>query len=71
MHSMITMFAYMATQPSLPRTSILAVIVGVVLMFGRNRVGLVTRRVRLARLQRTRDEGSRGPHSDPAAAYRT
>ena len=53
MHSMNVMFAYMAPQPFLPLTSVLAVLVGVVLMFGRNTLRVVPRWVRPATIRRT------------------
>ena len=54
MHSMNVVFAYMAPQPSLPVTSVLAIMVGVVLMFGRSTLRLVTRWGRLATIRRDR-----------------
>ncbi len=54
MHTMMVMFAYLAPQPHLPMTSVLAVVVALVLMFGRNTLGLVTRWFRPAVTRRTR-----------------
>jgi len=54
MHEMVVTFAYMAPQPYLPMTSLLAVMVGMILMFGRNLLGLVARWARLATIRRTR-----------------
>ncbi len=65
MHSMNVMFAYLAPPPFLPMTSVLAIMVGVVLMFGRNMLGLVTRWVRLATVRRTRGADIKGPHFRP------
>ena len=42
MHSMNVMFAYMAPQPFLPMTSVIAFVVGMVLLFGRHSLGVVT-----------------------------
>ncbi len=71
MHSMIPIFAYMAPQPSLPLASIFAVLIGLVLMFCRYALALVTRRAQPATVRKTRGQRSMEPHSDPAAVYRT
>jgi hypothetical protein len=55
MHSLNVVFAYMAPQQSLPVTSVLVFMVGVVLMFGRSTFRLATRWVRLARTRMTRN----------------
>ena len=54
MHWMNVIFAYMAPQPNLPVTSVLAIMVGVVLMFGRSTLTLVTRWGRVATTRRGR-----------------
>ena len=54
MHATLIMFAYMAPQPSLPMTSVLAAVAGLFLMFGRTALRLVTRRLRSATSQKAR-----------------
>jgi hypothetical protein len=71
MHPMSTLFAYMAPQPSLPITSIVAVILGGALMLGRYSLALATRRNRTVTVRRTANQDNSGPHPDHAAACRT
>jgi hypothetical protein len=53
MNSLSVIFAYIAPQPFLPMTSILAVVVGVVLILGRKTIGFVTRWARPTTIRRT------------------
>jgi len=53
MNSLSAIFAYIAPQPFLPMTSILAIVVGVVLLFGRKTIGFVTRWARPTTIRRT------------------
>jgi hypothetical protein len=65
MHSMSPVFAELALQPYLPVTSILAVVVGMLLLFGRNAPGVVTRWLRSTAIRRTPSQGTRRPHFRP------
>jgi hypothetical protein len=55
LYPMKVIFAYMARHPSLPVPSVVAIVFGVGLMFGRNTLKLVTRWIRLATIARSRD----------------
>ncbi len=52
---MSVMWAYMAPQPFLPLASALAVLCGVVLLFGRSVFSLIARWVRPDAVRRSRD----------------
>jgi hypothetical protein len=54
MHEVVVTFAYMAPQPYLPMTSVLAVTGGLILLFGRRLIGMLARWARPATIRRTR-----------------
>ena len=53
MPALFVVFAYMAPQPYLPMTSVVAITVGVILLFARRTLGRVMRWVRLAAIRKT------------------
>ena len=68
MHSLNVAPELLAPLPFLPLISVLAIVVGVVLIFGRNTLGLVSRRVRPAMIRKTRSQGTSGSDLHPAVA---
>jgi hypothetical protein len=62
MHAIHVVLAYFSPETVLPVTSILATVLGVILMFGRYTFRLVTKRARAILLREVRDRGERSPH---------
>jgi hypothetical protein len=54
MNSHLFFFAYFGPETMLPMTSIVATIVGIFMMFGRNSIRLITRYFRFPRLRRAK-----------------
>jgi hypothetical protein len=65
MNSVSVLFSYMAPQPFLPLTSVVAVVVGVALMTGRSAFKLIARWARLATVRKTQNQRVIGPHFQP------
>ena len=62
MHATHVVLAYFSPETVLPVTSVLATVLGVILMFGRYTFRLVTRRLRGTLLREAHDRGERSPH---------
>ncbi len=55
-------FAYLGPETMLPLTSVVATVVGVLLVFGRNTIGLMRRALRTVFIRSRRPRSAAGPH---------